>query len=116
MSLFETNIRILGGLLSAFDLSGQAPFLARATQLGDLMLTHFPADTRTGESQPARCRLGGWLAFAGEVVSSNVTLHPDTFPANSWTGEKPPVSPEACSRQCLLAHVGAVVRQLLQSR
>lgn len=57
MSLFETNIRILGGLLSAFDLSGQAPFLERATQLGDLMLTHFPADTPTGEAQPARCRI-----------------------------------------------------------
>ena len=68
MSLFETNIRILGGLLSAFDLSGQAPLLERATQLGDLMLTHFPADTRTGEAQPVRCGDGGRLALADEVV------------------------------------------------
>ena len=114
MSLFETNIRILGGLLSAFDLSGQAPFLERATQLGDLMLTHFPVDTRTGEVlRPAHCKMGGRLAFAGEVLGQ---IRADTFPADSRTGDTQPVSPEACSRQCLLGHAGAVVRQLLQSR
>ena len=34
MSVFETTIRELGGLLSAFDLSGDMVFLSKATDLG----------------------------------------------------------------------------------
>jgi uncharacterized protein YyaL (SSP411 family) len=41
ISLFETNIRILGGLLSAYQLSGDVMFLEKATDLGDRFLLHF---------------------------------------------------------------------------
>lgn len=37
-SVFETTIRVLGGLLSAYDLSGDAMFLGKARQLADRLL------------------------------------------------------------------------------
>ena len=43
MSLFETTIRIVGGLLSAFDLSEDAMFLGKAQQLVDLLMPVFNA-------------------------------------------------------------------------
>jgi mannosyl-oligosaccharide alpha-1,2-mannosidase len=41
VSLFETNIRILGGLLSAYDLSGEPVFLQKAVEVGDKMMYAF---------------------------------------------------------------------------
>lgn len=41
MSLFECTIRVLGGLLSAFHLSGDRVFLDRARQLGDGLMPAF---------------------------------------------------------------------------
>eukprot|EP01035_Chromulina_nebulosa_P006335 gene6335-8563_t len=38
VSVFETTIRELGGLLAAYDLSGEKVFLEKATQLGNLLL------------------------------------------------------------------------------
>ncbi|KAK3397843.1 seven-hairpin glycosidase [Sordaria brevicollis] len=40
-SLFETNIRYLGGLLSAYDLSGQEILLKKAVELGDMLFAGF---------------------------------------------------------------------------
>jgi hypothetical protein len=40
-SLFEVNIRVLGGLVSAYDLTGRETFLNLAVQLGDSMLGAF---------------------------------------------------------------------------
>lgn len=46
VSVFETTIRELGGLLAAYDLSHEEVFLDKAKELGDLL---FPAfDTSTG--------------------------------------------------------------------
>ena len=38
ISLFETNIRVVGGLLGAYDLSGDQLFLDKAVQCVDLIL------------------------------------------------------------------------------
>lgn len=46
INLFETTIRVMGGLLSAHDLSGEAVFLDKATDLGLHMVHAF--DTPTG--------------------------------------------------------------------
>ncbi|KAI9342840.1 glycoside hydrolase [Obelidium mucronatum] len=46
VSLFETNIRVLGGLLSAYDLEGDEAFIQKAVELADRLLPAF--DTRTG--------------------------------------------------------------------
>ena len=40
-SLFETNIRYLGGLLSAYDLSGEAVLLIKALGLGNMLYAAF---------------------------------------------------------------------------
>lgn len=41
ISFFETTIRCLGGLLSAHELSGSAPLLAIALDIGDALLKAF---------------------------------------------------------------------------
>ena len=42
----QTTIRELGGLLSAYDLSGDKVFLTKAIELGDLLMPAF--DTQSG--------------------------------------------------------------------
>jgi len=46
VSVFETNIRILGGLLSAYDLSGDLRLLAKAKDLADRLTFAFNTTTR----------------------------------------------------------------------
>lgn len=46
VNVFETNIRYLGGLLAAYDLSGNALLLAKATELGNLL--HGAFNTKNG--------------------------------------------------------------------
>lgn len=41
LSLFEATIRIVGGLIAAFDASGDAMFLAKAEELASKMLDNF---------------------------------------------------------------------------
>ena len=41
LSLFETNIRILGGLLAAYDLSQDSRLLDKAKDLADRLLPNF---------------------------------------------------------------------------
>lgn len=45
-NLFETTIRHLGGLLSAYDLSGEKALLLKAIELGDMLYMAF--DTPNG--------------------------------------------------------------------
>lgn len=45
VSVFETTIRELGGLLSAYDLSGDPAFLAKAKELGDKLSPAFSTST-----------------------------------------------------------------------
>lgn len=45
-NLFETTIRHLGGLLSAYDLSGERALLKKAKELGDMLYMAF--DTPNG--------------------------------------------------------------------
>lgn len=46
VNLFETTIRHLGGLLASYDLSGKPVLLAKAVELGDMLLMAF--DTPNG--------------------------------------------------------------------
>ncbi|TQS32778.1 hypothetical protein Golomagni_06899, partial [Golovinomyces magnicellulatus] len=41
INLFETNIRFLGGLISAYDLSGDPRLLRKATDVGDMIFMAF---------------------------------------------------------------------------
>ncbi|KAJ2893119.1 glycosyl hydrolase family 47 [Zalerion maritima] len=46
INLFETNIRYLGGLLGAYDLSGEKILLRKATELGHMLYAAFDTSTR----------------------------------------------------------------------
>ncbi|KIN03655.1 glycoside hydrolase family 47 protein [Oidiodendron maius Zn] len=45
-NVFETTIRHLGGLLAAYDLSGQRVLLIKATELGNMLYAAFDTPTR----------------------------------------------------------------------
>ncbi|KUI70222.1 Endoplasmic reticulum mannosyl-oligosaccharide 1,2-alpha-mannosidase [Cytospora mali] len=45
-SLFETNIRYLGGLLAAYDLSGETVLLRKANELGNMLFNAFDTPNR----------------------------------------------------------------------
>lgn len=45
-SLFETNIRYLGGLLAAYDLSNETVLLQKATELGEMLYNGFDTPNR----------------------------------------------------------------------
>eukprot|EP00002_Diphylleia_rotans_P017989 TRINITY_DN3485_c0_g3_i2.p1 TRINITY_DN3485_c0_g3~~TRINITY_DN3485_c0_g3_i2.p1 ORF type:complete len:427 (-),score=100.09 TRINITY_DN3485_c0_g3_i2:114-1394(-) len=66
VSFFETIIRILGGLLSAYDLSGDRIFVQKATQLADRLL--FAFNTSTG------------------IPHASINLHNHAGHSPSWTG------------------------------
>ncbi|KAK1756787.1 family 47 putative glycoside hydrolase [Echria macrotheca] len=53
-NVFETTIRHLGGLLSAYDLSGEAALLQKATELGNMLYMAFDTPNRLP---------GFWLDF-----------------------------------------------------
>lgn len=46
VNIFETNIRYLGGLLAAYDLSGRVILLTKAKELGDLLYAGFNTEHR----------------------------------------------------------------------
>ncbi|GAB1319029.1 alpha-1,2-Mannosidase [Madurella fahalii] len=46
VNVFETNIRFLGGFLSAFDLSGDARLLRKAVEVGDMLYKAFDTPNR----------------------------------------------------------------------
>ncbi|KAF2748854.1 glycoside hydrolase family 47 protein [Sporormia fimetaria CBS 119925] len=47
ISVFETTIRYLGGLLSAYDLSGEKVLLEKAVQLGEMLYRAFDTENNT---------------------------------------------------------------------
>lgn len=46
VNMFETNIRYLGGLLAAYDLSKRSVLLAKAIELGDMLYAGFNTENR----------------------------------------------------------------------
>jgi mannosyl-oligosaccharide alpha-1,2-mannosidase len=68
INLFETTIRHLGGLLSAYDLSKEPTLLAKAVELGDMLYMAFDTPNRIP---------GFWLNFedarTGTQVAGYVT-------------------------------------------
>lgn len=89
VSVFETTIRCLGGLLSAYDLSKDRVFLDKARLLGDALLAAFDANNvpspfvnlQTGYRSSA-----GW--HAGSIVLAEVgTLQVEFLTLAYHTGE-----------------------------
>jgi mannosyl-oligosaccharide alpha-1,2-mannosidase len=75
LNVFETTIRHLGGLLSAYDLSGEKALLDKAQELGDLLYMAFDTPNRMPPF---------WLNFeqakAGQQVAD--THEPSASPAS----------------------------------
>ena len=73
VNTFETNIRYLGGLLAAYDLSRRPVLLAKATELGDLLYAGF----NTVNRMPVdfidfhQAKTGDGLTVEGQVVSAS---------------------------------------------
>lgn len=49
LNMFETIIRVVGGLLAAYDATGDQMFLSKAQQLASKMLTNFKTGTMIAE-------------------------------------------------------------------
>ncbi|KAJ9130134.1 alpha-1,2-Mannosidase [Pleurostoma richardsiae] len=73
VNMFETNIRYLGGLLAAYDLSGRRILLEKAIELGDLLYTGFNTDSRMPVDfiDFERARAGQVLTVESRVVSAS---------------------------------------------
>lgn len=82
-SVFETNIRILGGLLSAGYLSGDARFFAQASAVGEGLLRAF--ETPTG----IPCRLVGMGSGCGDAnVAEAGTFLVEFISLSNATGDE----------------------------
>ncbi|CAD5210813.1 unnamed protein product [Bursaphelenchus xylophilus] len=73
LSVFETNIRFVGGLLSAYALSNDTMFLMKAREVADLLLPAF--DTPTGiplalvNMNSGRAANWGWASGGCSILS-----------------------------------------------
>ncbi|KAH8903012.1 family 47 glycosyl hydrolase [Coniochaeta sp. PMI_546] len=73
VNTFETNIRYLGGLLAAYDLSGRPVLLRKAIELGDLLYAAFNTPNRMPVDfiDFATARTGRGLMVEESVVSAS---------------------------------------------
>ncbi|KAI0390167.1 glycoside hydrolase family 47 protein [Xylariaceae sp. FL0594] len=73
VNTFETNIRYLGGLIAAYDLSKREALLAKAVELGDLLCAAFNTRNRMPVDfiDFAMAKTGTGLAVEPSVVSAS---------------------------------------------
>lgn len=73
VNTFETNIRYLGGLMAAYDLSGREVLLAKAVELGDLLYGAFNTENRMPVDfiDFAAAKTGEGLTVEASVVSAS---------------------------------------------
>ncbi|KXH63638.1 glycosyl hydrolase family 47 [Colletotrichum nymphaeae SA-01] len=73
VNTFETNIRYLGGLMAAYDLSGRRVLLDKATELGDLLYGAFNTEHRMPVDfiNFNDAKSGKGLIVEGSVVSAS---------------------------------------------
>ncbi|KAI2467422.1 glycoside hydrolase family 47 protein [Annulohypoxylon bovei var. microspora] len=73
VNTFETNIRYLGGLMAAYDLSKREVLLVKAVELGDLLYGAFNTENRMPVDfiDFEAAKTGGGLIVEGSVVSAS---------------------------------------------
>jgi len=100
ISVFETNIRYVGGLLSAFALTGDNLFRDKAQHVADKLLPAFKSPTgipfalinmRTGSAKNY-----GWASGGSSILSEFGTLHMEFAYLSDVTGD--PVYKNAVER------------------
>lgn len=73
VNTFETNIRYLGGLIAAYDLSKREALLVKAVELGDLIYAAFDTENRMPVDFIGfeAAKAGGGLTVESSVVSAS---------------------------------------------
>uniref|UniRef100_A0A8C9SU29 alpha-1,2-Mannosidase n=1 Tax=Scleropages formosus TaxID=113540 RepID=A0A8C9SU29_SCLFO len=90
VSVFEVNIRFIGGLLAAYYLSGQEVFKAKAVQLAEKLLPAF--NTPTGipwamvNLKSGVGRNWGWASAGSSILAEFGTLHMEFVHLTYLTG------------------------------
>ena len=90
VSVFETNIRYVGGLLTAFAFTGDTLFKEKATHIVDKMLPAF--NTPTGipyalvNMQSGNAKNFGWASGGSSILSEFGTLHMEFAYLSDITG------------------------------
>jgi mannosyl-oligosaccharide alpha-1,2-mannosidase len=94
VSLFETTIRILGGLLAAWDLDGRREprFLDKAKALADKLLTGFESPSgipygTVGFASNRKYNPQAWTAGGGSSISEVATLQMEFEGLTAATGD-----------------------------
>ena len=90
VNMFETNIRYLGGLLAAYDLSGRPILLKKATELGDLLYAGYDTEHRMPVDfiNFEQAQAGEGLQVEGSVVSASPgTLSMEMTRLSQLTGD-----------------------------
>lgn len=90
VNTFETNIRYLGGLLAAYDLSRRDALLAKAKELGDMLYAGFNTENRMPVDfiDFERAKTGRGLEVEASVVSASPgTLSLELTRLSQLTGE-----------------------------
>ncbi|KYB24855.1 mannosyl-oligosaccharide alpha-1,2-mannosidase IA isoform X1 [Tribolium castaneum] len=91
VSVFETNIRFIGGLLTCFALTGDVMFRDKAQQIADKLLPAFQTQTgiphalvnlKTGASKNF-----GWASGGSSILSEFGTLHLEFAYLSDITGQ-----------------------------
>jgi mannosyl-oligosaccharide alpha-1,2-mannosidase len=90
VSFFETTIRELGGLLSAYDLSGDQVFLDKAQDLGNRLASAFSTPTGLPKGQvnlQSSSAAGGWTG-SNSVLAELGTVQLEFNYLSAKTGDK----------------------------
>lgn len=88
-SLFETNIRYLGGLLSAYDLSGESVLLSKALELGNMLYAAFDTENHlpAGTLHFRKARAGNLKVDTRASFASVATLSMEFTRLSQLTGD-----------------------------
>eukprot|EP01066_Platyproteum_vivax_P014634 Platyproteum_vivax@DN6548_c0_g1_i2.p1 len=82
ISFFETTIRILGGILSAYDLSGRKDLLDKAVEVGDMLMvcyTQSKTGLPLGYLKMGHCKPTSWSPGIAEVGSNQLEFRQLSF-------------------------------------
>ncbi|NXV65667.1 MA1C1 mannosidase, partial [Molothrus ater] len=114
-SLFEVNIRYIGGLLATYYLTGEEVFKSKALELGEKLLPAFntPTGIPRGSSLFSPCSgmswSWGWASAGSSILAEFGTLHLEFLHLSELSGN--PVFAEKASEPSL-ASVGNIRRVL----
>uniref|UniRef100_A0A9J2PPD1 alpha-1,2-Mannosidase n=1 Tax=Ascaris lumbricoides TaxID=6252 RepID=A0A9J2PPD1_ASCLU len=79
LSVFETNIRFLGGMLSAYALTGEHFYIDKAKSIGDVLLKAFNTQTGIPKSSlnPSSGQISnyGWANGGSSILAEFGSLH-----------------------------------------